>query len=60
MDGLAKAGSVREAKAVFDEMKAKNVRSGMFSPFRFEFVNQVNCPSLKSWKKMIIISNDNY
>lgn len=36
MDGLAKEGSIREAKAVFDEMKEKNVRSGMFFPLRFE------------------------
>lgn len=40
MDGLAKAGSIREAKAVFDEMKEKNIRSGMFPPFRFEFINR--------------------
>lgn len=40
MDGLAKAGSIREAKTVFDEMKAKNVKTGTFSPFRLEFVNQ--------------------
>ena len=33
MDGLAKAGAIREAKAVFDQMKEKNVKSGMFSPF---------------------------
>lgn len=31
MDGLAKAGHIREAEAVFEEMKAKNVRTGKFS-----------------------------
>lgn len=31
MDGLAKAGQILEAKSVFEEMKNKDVRSGMFS-----------------------------
>ena len=30
MDGLAKAGHIDEAKSIFDEMKEKSVRSGMF------------------------------
>jgi pentatricopeptide repeat protein len=31
MDGLAKAGRIDEAKSLFDEMKGKSVKSGMFS-----------------------------
>lgn len=30
MDGLAKAGHIQEAKSVFDEMKGKHVKTGMF------------------------------
>ena len=31
MDGLVKAGKVTEAKTLFDEMKNKNVKTGMSS-----------------------------
>lgn len=29
MDGLAKAGQIHEAKAVFEDMRNKNVKSGI-------------------------------
>jgi pentatricopeptide repeat protein len=30
MDALAKAGRIQDAKLVFDEMKEKSIRSGIF------------------------------
>lgn len=36
MDGLVKAGHIHEAKVVFEEMRNKNVKSGMFSIKKIE------------------------
>lgn len=30
MDGLSKTGKLEEAKTIFDDMKRKGVKSGMF------------------------------
>lgn len=34
MDALAKAGRIQDAKLVFDEMKEKSIRSGIFQLYR--------------------------